>query len=39
MEGVEAVDEPPDYLGVHYYGADGGAAIRYLEMMQDPPFS
>jgi hypothetical protein len=21
MEGVEAVDEPPDYLGVHYYGA------------------
>jgi Glycosyl hydrolase catalytic core len=24
---------PPDYLGLHYYGTDGDAAIRYLESM------
>lgn len=24
---------PPDFLGLHYYGTDGDAAIRYLESM------
>jgi Glycosyl hydrolase catalytic core len=26
-------NNPPDYLGLHYYGTDGDAAIRYLESM------
>lgn len=26
-------DHPPDYLGVHYYGTDSNAAIKYLESM------
>lgn len=25
--------DPPDYLGLHYYGTDPGAAIAYLESM------
>lgn len=25
--------EPPDYLGLHYYGANGNAAIQFLEDM------
>ena len=25
--------EPPDYLGLHYYGTDGNAAIQFLEDM------
>lgn len=24
---------PPDFLGLHYYGTDGNAAIQYLEAM------
>jgi Glycosyl hydrolase catalytic core len=24
---------PPDFLGLHYYGADGDAAVRYIEGM------
>lgn len=30
---TEAIDEPVDYLGVHYYGPDGKAAIEYIEKM------
>ncbi|KAL8671412.1 MAG: hypothetical protein Q9168_004085 [Polycauliona sp. 1 TL-2023] len=26
-------DQPPDFLGLHYYGADGNAAIQYLQEM------
>ncbi|KAL8786272.1 MAG: hypothetical protein Q9213_002867 [Squamulea squamosa] len=26
-------DQPPDFLGLHYYGTDGNDAIRYLEEM------
>lgn len=26
-------DSPPDFLGVHYYGTDGNAAIQYLQEM------
>ena len=26
---------PPDYLGLHYYGTDGNAAIHYLESMHN----
>lgn len=26
-------DAPPDYLGLHYYGTDGDAAIRFFEEM------
>lgn len=33
MKRVEAMGEPPDYLGLHYYGADGAAAIQYIEKM------
>ena len=25
--------QPPDYLGLHYYGTDGNACIRYLQEM------
>ena len=28
-------DNPPDYLGLHYYSTDGYAAIRFLESMHD----
>ena len=33
MTRVEAMGEPPDFLGVHYYGPDGNAAILYIEKM------
>ena len=33
MKKVEEVGEPPDYLGVHYYGPEGTAAIEYIEKM------
>lgn len=33
MRLVEA--HPPDYVGLHYYGADGDACVRYLEAMHD----
>lgn len=33
MKRVERMGEPPDYLGVHYYGPDGEAAVRYIEKM------
>jgi hypothetical protein len=33
MKRVEAMGEPPDYLGVHYYGPNGAAAIQYIEKM------
>ena len=26
-------DQPPDYLGLHYYGTDGNAAIEFLRQM------
>jgi hypothetical protein len=26
-------DAPPDFLGLHYYGADGDAAVKYVEKM------
>lgn len=25
--------DPPDYVGLHYYGTDGNACIQYLEAM------
>ena len=27
--------DPPDFLGVHYYGTDGNAAIKYIEDMHN----
>lgn len=33
MAKVENLNEPPDYLGLHYYGPDGSAAIAYIEKM------
>jgi hypothetical protein len=33
MKRVQEEDEPPDFLGLHYYGPDGTAAIKYLEKM------
>ena len=33
MKRVKDMGEPPDYLGVHYYGLDGPAAIQYIEKM------
>jgi len=33
MRRVKDMGEPPDYLGVHYYGPDGAAAIQYIEKM------
>lgn len=33
MKRVESMGEPPDYLGVHYYGPSGAAAIQYIEKM------
>ena len=27
-------DSRPDYLGLHYYGSDGNAAIQYIQMMR-----
>lgn len=33
MKGLEDVGEPPDYLGLHYYGPDGAAAIKYIQKM------
>ena len=26
-------DQPPDYIGIHYYGTDGNACIQYLQDM------
>jgi len=28
-------DRPPDFLGLHYYGTDGNAAIAYLQSMHN----
>jgi hypothetical protein len=33
MRRVQEKREPPDYLGLHYYGSDGAAAIQYIEKM------
>jgi hypothetical protein len=33
MKRVKDMGEPPDYLGVHYYGPCGTAAIQYIEKM------
>jgi hypothetical protein len=33
MKNVQDQGEPPDYLGLHYYGPDGTAAIQYIEKM------
>ncbi|TVY90487.1 hypothetical protein LAWI1_G003035 [Lachnellula willkommii] len=33
MRRVQEQGEPPDYLGLHYYGPNGAAAIQYLEKM------
>lgn len=33
MKRVQEMEEPPDYLGLHYYGPDGAAAIQYIEKM------
>lgn len=33
MARVCEVGEKPDYLGLHYYGPDGGAAIEYIKKM------
>ncbi|KAE9364572.1 glycoside hydrolase family 128 protein [Stipitochalara longipes BDJ] len=33
MKRVQELGEPPNYLGLHYYGPDGGAAISYIEKM------
>ena len=33
MKRVKDMGEPPDYLGIHYYGPDGTAAIQYIEKM------
>ena len=33
MKKVEVWKEPPDYIGLHYYGPDGSAAIAYIEKM------
>ena len=33
MKRVENMGEPPDFLGLHYYGPDGTAAIQYIEEM------
>lgn len=33
MKRVTHIGELPDYLGVHYYGPDGTAAIQYIEKM------
>ena len=27
--------DPPDFLGVHYYGTDGNAAIKYIKDMHN----
>jgi len=33
MKLVEELGEPPDFLGLHYYGPDAAAAIQYIEKM------
>ena len=33
MKRVEVMGEPPDYLGVHYYGENGKNAIEYIQQM------
>lgn len=33
MTRVCEMGEKPDYLGLHYYGPDGGAAIEYIKKM------
>lgn len=33
MGRISGHGEQPDYLGVHYYGADGDSAIAYIEKM------
>jgi len=35
MARVQAMGEPPDYLGVHYYGSDESAAIHYIKKMHN----
>ena len=32
---ARVAENRPDYLGVHYYGTDAGAAIKYIESMHD----
>jgi Glycosyl hydrolase catalytic core len=33
MRRVQELGEPPDYLGLHYYGPEGASAIQYIEKM------
>lgn len=33
VKGVEGKGEAPDFWGLHYYGPDGTAAIKYIEKM------
>ena len=33
MKAVEAANEPPDYLSLHYYGPEVKGAIQYIEKM------
>jgi len=33
MKKVQDQGEPPDFLGLHYYGPDGASAIQYIEKM------
>lgn len=33
MKAVEAANEPPDYLSLHYYGLEVKGAIQYIEQM------
>lgn len=33
MRRVQEEGEPPDFLGLHYYGPSGDAAIQYMEKM------
>lgn len=35
MKRICEMREPPDYLGLHYYGSDANAAIRYMEKMHN----
>jgi hypothetical protein len=33
MKRICSQGEPPNYLGLHYYGPDGNATIQYIERM------
>ncbi|KAK0124021.1 hypothetical protein ONS95_009007 [Cadophora gregata] len=35
MQSICEKGEPPDYLGLHYYGPDGGAAIEYIKKIHE----